>query len=266
MDGRVLILLLVVAALEGCAAKRSDVMIEQRPLRAVEVAPATRPVVVAEREVVLGQSVEGREIVARVLGSGGEDVTLVMGAIHGNEPSSAVVAEGLLTHLRCHPELLAGRCVVVLAIANPDGLARRLRTNERLVDLNRNFPAANWAKTRRGIYFGGNEAGSEPETLALIKLFEELRPARVVSIHSMDRPCNNYDGPGRKMAEVMSGFNGYAVKDNIGYATPGSLGSWAGIDRGIPIVTLELPRRMGGEEAWEGNREALLAVVVEGKR
>jgi protein MpaA len=184
-----------------------------------------------------------------------------MGAIHGNEPTSAVVAEGLLEHLRSHPELLEGRRVAILAVANPDGLARKIRTNKHFVDLNRNFPASNWAKTRKGMYYGGSAAGSEPETVALMKLFEELKPVRVVSIHSMDKPCNNYDGPAKGMAETMSEFNGYQAKDNIGYPTPGSLGSWAGIDRGIAMVTLELPRKMGGKEAWEGNREALIAVV-----
>jgi protein MpaA len=257
MDGRVLFVLLL-AAVSGCAAQRSGSMNEAT--RVVEVTPATKPVSLLEREMVVGKSVEGREIVARVLGAGG-DVTLVMGAIHGNEPTSAVVAQGLLAHLRNHPELLEGRSVAVLAVANPDGLARKIRTNKHLVDLNRNFPAANWAKTRKGMYYGGSAAGSEPETLALIKLFEEVRPARVVSIHSMDKPCNNYDGPARAMAEMMSGFNGYEAKDNIGYPTPGSLGSWAGIDRGIPMITLELPRKMGGAEAWEVNREALIAVV-----
>ena len=246
----------------GCASERSEPVEQRRPTTRVESKAATKPVVapLAERAMVVGKSVEGREIVARVLGAGA-DVTLVMGAIHGNEPTSAVVAERLLAHLREHPEVVEGRCVAILTVANPDGLVRKIRTNKRLVDLNRNFPSANWAKTRRGMYWGGNEAASEPETVALMKLFDELRPARVVTIHSMDKPCNNYDGPAKSMAERMSGLNGYVAKDNIGYPTPGSLGSWAGIDRGIPIVTLELPRRMGGEEAWEGNRGALMAVV-----
>jgi len=34
---------------------------------------------------------------------------------------------------------------------------------------------------------------------------------------------------------------GYFIRPQIGYPTPGSLGSWLGIDRGIPILTLELP-------------------------
>src|SRR5258706_11030859 len=206
MDGRAILLLAMVtaAAITGCASNRSDGMAKQQQSPVPEVAPPTTTTAPApptpelpERRLLLGRSVEDREIVAQVLGGGDgrDDLTLIIGAIHGNEPTSAAVADALLALLREHPELLEHRRVVILTAANPDGLARKLRTNKHLVDLNRNFPAANWAKTRRGIYFGGNEPASEPETLALIKLFEELKPARVVSIHSMDKPCNNYDGP-----------------------------------------------------------------------
>ena len=52
----------------------------------------------------------------------------------------------------------------------------------------------------------------------------------------------------------MTSHNGYPTMASIGYPTPGSLGSWAGIDRGIPIITLELPARETGPAAWERNR------------
>ena len=254
---------LLIAAVLGCSGRGREgpVMAEKLVGPTTKVTAATKPVARSvERTVEIGRSVEGRAIEATVLGDGA-DVTLVLGAIHGNEGTSAVVARSLVECLRSRPEVLAGRTVAVVAVANPDGLARRLRTNKRLVDLNRNFPAANWARTRKGMYFGGTEAGSEPETVALMGLYEELRPARVVSIHSMDKPCNNYDGPAKGIAEMMSALIGYEARDNIGYPTPGSLGSWAGIDRQIPMITLELPRKMGGEEAWEQNRSALLAVI-----
>jgi hypothetical protein len=50
----------------------------------------------------------------------------------------------------------------------------------------------------------------------------------------------------------------------MGYPTPGSLGTWAGVDRQIPIVTLELPARQRGEDGWKANREALLAAIHRG--
>jgi protein MpaA len=60
----------------------------------------------------------------------------------------------------------------------------------------------------------------------------------------------------------MHRHNGYPVLATMGYPTPGSLGSWAGIDRQIPIVTLELPREDSGTAAWAQNKEALLAAIA----
>jgi protein MpaA len=157
-----------------------------------------------------------------------------------------------------------GRCVAVLPAANPDGLARRLRTNKNLVDLNRNFPASNWQKTRKTSFYGGAAPASEPETQAMLDVLERLRARAIISVHAMAQPCNNYDGPAGHLARLMSVTNGYPVRPNMGYPTPGSLGSWAGVDRQIPIVTLELPARQRGEDGWKDNREALLAAIDRG--
>jgi len=58
----------------------------------------------------------------------------------------------------------------------------------------------------------------------------------------------------------MGERNGYPVSASIGYPTPGSLGTYAGVERKIPIITLELPR-VDAEGGWEQNRSALLWVV-----
>ena len=151
--------------------------------------------------------------------------------------------------------------VAVIPDANPDGLLRGIRTNKNLVDLNRNFPAGNWAKTRRSSFFGGDAPATEPETRVLISVVEQLKPARIVAVHSMAQPCNNYDGPGEALATAMAAHNGYPVKSTIGYATPGSFGTWAGGDRQIPVITLELPSRGTTAASWKGNREALLTFI-----
>jgi protein MpaA len=61
----------------------------------------------------------------------------------------------------------------------------------------------------------------------------------------------------------MSGYNKYPPEPTIGYPTPGSMGTYCGIDRKIPMITLELPRDASGEESWNRNREALLAAIRE---
>ena len=210
----------------------------------------------------LGSSVLGLPIVGHFFGSTGPK-TLVFGAIHGDEPTSAHVARQLVEHLAKNPEVYFGHRVAVLPVANPDGLARQTRANARQIDLNRNFPAKNFAVGAKGRYFGGEQPASEPETQLLVELIDRWQPDRIITIHSIPRGKhgNNFDGPAEELARLMSRQNEYAVLPSIGYPTPGSFGSWAGIDRQIPTITLELPSDAPGETCWCENCEALRAAI-----
>jgi protein MpaA len=53
--------------------------------------------------------------------------------------------------------------------------------------------------------------------------------------------CVNYDGPAAAWAKAVAAACGWPARGDIGYPTPGSLGSWLGVDRGLPVLTLELP-------------------------
>jgi protein MpaA len=210
----------------------------------------------------LGKSVLGLPIVGHYFGSTGPK-TLIFAAIHGDEANTAFVANQLVEHLTKNADAYYGRRVAIMPVANPDGLARGTRTNAREIDLNRNFPAKNFAVGKKGRYFGGEEPASEPESQLLIQLIDEWLPDRIITLHSITRGKhgNNYDGPAEQLAETMSFHNQYAVLRSIGYPTPGSFGSWAGVDRKLPTITLEVPGDASGATAWRENREALLAVI-----
>jgi protein MpaA len=192
--------------------------------------------------------------------------------IHGDETQGAFISRRLIEMLAGQPGLfhapdgrLAGARVVILPMANPDGAVAKRRRNARRVDLNRNFPARNWVPTHRtNRYHGGIEPASEPETRALIDLVERIRPDKIIAIHTIGggAECNNFDGPAEQLAYAMSPNNQYPVEPSIGYATPGSLGTWAGIEMNIATVTLELPEGRSGQHSWEANREALLAALA----
>ncbi len=214
-------------------------------------------------QALLGYSVEGRLIASFTFGHGPAPV-LVLGGFHGNEQASVHVAEELVAMLNDTPSLLAGRCVVVVPNVNPDGYVRDTRKNARGVDLNRNFPTEDWAPSdRSGGSNGGPASLSEPESQIVLDLVRQLEPSLIISIHSIsrDRECNNFDGPGEAVAARMATHNGYPVKPSIGYLTPGSFGTWAGRELGIPTITLELPRPAPAEECWARNREALVAAI-----
>ena len=231
------------------------------PLPVPAATPLT-PQVATPEVVLLGYSVQGVPITMHVFGTQGR-AALIFGAIHGSEPNSGQLARHLLDYLLEHPAAYAQRRVAVIPVTNPDGLVRTRRWNEHQIDLNRNFPATNWKASPRGGTFGGDQPASEPETRAIIKAVELLDPDRIVSIHAITngRECNNYDGPGAELAAVMKMQNGYRLTKSIGYPTPGSFGSWAGTDRQIPTITLELPINLPGDECWKKHRAALLAVI-----
>jgi len=208
----------------------------------------------------LGQSVEGRPIVARTHGTADAAATvLIIASIHGSEPAGTPLVERLEAWLADHPEELADRRVVIVPVANPDGYATGERYNPRGVDLNRNFPAGN--RTERKIH--GGAPLSEPESRALMRALRTYAPDRVVSLHQ-PVACVDYDGPARALAEAMSAaIEGRLPVRKIG-ARPGSLGSYVGVTLGRPIVTLELPEGAevrSADALWDDYGAALIAFV-----
>ena len=209
----------------------------------------------------MGESVEGRDIRAYRRPGPEDRLTIVLGGFHGDEPKSVYVAFKLIETLQANDAVGLHTGWIVVPVINPDGLERRRRRNAHLVDLNRNFPTRNWTRSsKRSRMFGGETPASEPETQVVIDLVESNRPTRIITVHSISggRECNNFDGPAESLAATMSEWNGYPVTHSIGYPTPGSFGTWAGDERNIPTVTLELPSRRSRTRCWTDNRAALL--------
>jgi protein MpaA len=222
------------------------------------------------RRKLAGTSVERRPLDCIMVGTG-NDVTLVLAAIHGDEPAGVGLVCQLAGYLQRQPSVLAGRKVVLLPLANPDGLARNDRHNARGVDLNRNFPAENRTEDDPG----GSHALSEPEARVIERVIRQYAPGRIVSIHQLTAfgpealsaaipgGCVDYDGPGRALAERISRYCDLPV-EKIG-AMPGSLGSYAGVALGIPTVTLELPlyaHQMDDQLLWQRYGRVLVAAIV----
>jgi protein MpaA len=207
--------------------------------------------------------VQGRPLRLIEVGQGRE-IVLVFGGFHGDEEQGAYVAERLATFVSGVAAPPPGRKVVVVPMVNPDGIAASTRDNARGVDLNRNFPTRTW-RLASGPSAGrhGSQPASEPETRLVIELIDHYRPACIISIHTISRGkhCVNYDGPADGLAVAMAERCAYPVKPYIGYPTPGSLGTYAGIERGIPIVTLEMPSGQTDEACWQEVRGALSAAV-----
>ena len=201
---------------------------------------------------------QGRPLHYWVLGEGPTNV-LLFGAIHGDERSSSAITYQMLSWLFKHPHVLDGVRVVVAPLVNPDGYAANTRENQRGVDLNRNFPAENWERGKQP-QTGGLHPLSEPETRFLMALLEMYPPACAVALHGA-AACVNWDGPAADLAAEMSSLCGLPAKPSIGYPTPGSFGTYLGIERGIATITYELADNQRIPMPWDRHRDALLLAL-----
>lgn len=208
----------------------------------------------------IGRSSRGRPIGAARFGpDGGAAVqrVLVVAGVHGDEPSTVEAAIDLCAVLAATPPARAA--VTVVPVLNPDGLALGRKNTARNVDLNRNFPAASFTLDHRPGYFPGERPLSEPEARCLTALVDRERPTHVCAVHA-PLGCVNHDGPSRAWAAAVAAACGWPLRADIGYPTPGSLGGFLGVDRGLPVLTLELPPGPLASFA-ESARAALLAAV-----
>jgi len=84
----------------------------------------------------------------------------------------------------------------------------------------------------------GPHPGSEPETQALIRLIDELKPETVIALHA---PLACIDDPkSSALGQWLAERTGLPLVEDVGYPTPGSFGSW-GADQGLAVITYEFP-------------------------
>lgn len=209
------------------------------------------------RDEVIGTTVSGRPIEAIAFSppryAKPRPPAIVFGAIHGDEPATRLQAERLIEELLDRPP---GRETWIIPVVNVDGLLGGSKNNARDVDLNRNFAAASWVATYQGGYCPGATPESEPETQALATLIDRSGAERLIALHATYRVMN-WDGRGQELAEEMARLAGYPAAGDIGYPTPGSFGSKYGRDRGLEVVTVEVPYLEADERAWTETRTAL---------
>ncbi|MBF0624284.1 MAG: murein peptide amidase A [Magnetococcales bacterium] len=195
-----------------------------------------------------GQSVEGAPILIREYppaeGRTPQARVLLLGGIHGDEYSSVSIVFDWLQKLdRFHTGLFHWR---IAPLVNPDGLLRSesQRTNARGVDLNRNFPTQDWDRDSEQYWvvrtdrdprrYPGPSPLSEPESSWIHNEIMAFNPHVIIAVHA---PFGllDFDGPRAAPPQRL----GHLYLDPMG-TYPGSLGRFAGVEKGIPIVTIEL--------------------------
>lgn len=245
----VLSLLMITLAIAGC----------QGPAREGTFRDSIHknPVYVAEvRQISAGKSVEQRDINYTVHGNGGE-VTLVIAGIHGDEKAGVAIANKLDSVLAERPYKALGKTIVILPIANPDGYAKNSRLNARKIDINRNFATFNRIDNNNN----GHRGLSEPESIALAKIIYDYNPSKIISLHS-SLACIDYDGPAEAIAKRMGSQCSLPVM-KLG-SRPGSLGTYAGFEKAVPMITVEFTpddEKLGADRLWEKYEKSIFAGI-----
>lgn len=212
------------------------------------------------------RSAAGHPLIYFVCGENNSNTTLLLSAVHGDEITPVYYGLRLVSWVKGEPDLCRDHRIVIAPIVNPDGVLAQKpkRVNSNGVDLNRNFPTEDFEAHALEMWKSkfrsdprrnpGQQGGSEVETQFQKWLIESFKPDKILSVHS---PLNffDYDGPEDAVANLFT--KEYlesckklklAVKKEsgkynflrFGYFV-GSLGNFAGKERGIPTLTLELP-------------------------
>lgn len=205
------------------------------------VPPATTAPVTAYASETIGHSTENRQLQAATIGAGPIRV-YVVGAIHGDERAAVENSPALLDSLGAAPP--PGLTVRWLLDANPDGTAANTRDNAAGVDLNRNWPTADFLPAAQH----GDAPLSEPETSIANADIVRFDPDLIVALHAArEGPFVDFDGPGESAAAAFAaGASGagrtWVVAPTVAWPTPGSLGTYFGEEQEVPVVTVEASR------------------------
>jgi hypothetical protein len=203
--------------------------------------PAPRPAIGSRTPsgwVIVGQSVEGRPLHLKTLGTGSAR-TLVVAGLDGEDRIAVNWVDHFVLQLAQSSETLRDYQIQVLRAANPDGLTAKHLENARGVTINRNFPTANYRPA--GNPSAGTGPATEPETRVLMRLLYDLRPQRLVHVVAASTPseaiCN---GVAQEAAASLQDAAGITIESFDPRQEAGSIEDFATSVLGIEVVTLRL--------------------------
>jgi protein MpaA len=211
-------------------------------------------------EIEKGTSLEGHPIPVFKTDIKAPKYLYLMAGVHGDEVEGVYVLKELFNWLK-NEHSLKDMPIVVIPILNVDGYRAQTRVNAHLVDLNRNLPTKDWSPTMtQPKYNPGSKALSEPENQFLVKLLDKYRPGMIISFHTW-KPILNHNGNCQDVAEYLQKFNNYEMSSDIGYPTPGSLGTFGVEKYESPVLTFECPElrthRETLKDIWNENEKGL---------
>jgi protein MpaA len=213
-----------------------------------------------------GTSVAGNPIEAFKTHLKSNKYLYLLAGTHGDEVEGIYVLKKLFDWLK-ETDFAHNLPIIVIPVLNVDGHQSMTRVNANQVDLNRNYPTSDWSPSyKQKKYNPGTEALSEPENKFLISLFNQYAPAIILSFHSW-KPILNYNGDSKDIAQYLAEHNGYPIDGDIGYPTPGSLGTFGPQKYNAGVLTFECPplseRNNSLEAIWLENEKGLKGLFTD---
>ncbi len=205
---------------------------------------------------IIGYSIAGRPLEMYQYGSGPIERLIIAGIHGGYEWNTIALTEHMMLYLYYHPEAVPPDVTLyILRSLNPDGEARARavsgQMNENGVDLNRNWPSANWMPDwpRSGCWVyrpvtGGPFPLSEPETRALADFILQHHIDASISYHSaalgiFAGGLDNYE-PSLQLAEAVAAIAPYPYPPiDTGCLYTGQFSDWMA-EQGIAALDIEL--------------------------
>ncbi len=238
----------------------------------------------------IGQSVEGRDIMAHSYGNGSKEILFVGGVHGGYSWNTALLAYRLMDYLEANPTAVPENLkVTVIPLLNPDGFYKIMGTttaevdlanipetlatvpgrfNANNVDLNRNFDC-NWkasATWQNKTISAGASVFSEPEAIAFRDYVTAHNPAAVISWYSAANGvyasgCGSISAETKALVSTYAKASGYPGHDSFAdYSITGDMSDWLS-KMGIPAAGVILATHSQVE--WDKNLKGIQAVLAE---
>ena len=233
------------------------------------------PEVVKQR--VLGQSVQGRDILITEMGYDEQYDVVVIGSVQGDQEVTRDLLLAVIDYYQNNLDQIPnGVRFHFIPSLNPDGNANNSRYNANEVDLNRNWDTNDWTSSppvpgypngKQGA--GGTQPFSEPETRVLRDLLMSLKiesdEVRVVVFHASVRRSKGEVYPGSDDAmgitQAYARASDYGVQDQWSeYDTPGDVIKWCAEEQ-ISATNVVIPAHQNPNTMVSGR--TLLMITVQ---
>lgn len=256
----------------------------------VPTVATTTPVAPTEPTGKIGESVQGRDIMAYSYGTGSDEIVFVGGVHGGYGWNTALLGYRLMDYLEANPtEIPANVKVTVVPLLNPDGFYKITGTttadvdfdiipdtagtipgrfNANNVDLNRNFDC-NWqasATWQNKTISAGEAPFSEPEAAAFRDYIMSVQPKAVIAWYSSGNgtyaaACGSISAGTKTLLTTYAKASGYPAHDTFNdYSVTGDMSDWVS-KMGIPAVSVILTTHTNIE--WTKNLAGVKAVLAQ---